>query len=174
MFRLPNTITLPMWGPFLARAQRSTLPANSSVRHSPRCAMLFSTLQPDALLDVAARRSSRQYVLNKCPVYRVYSNNLTNLVNPTTLRVLEWTDVHFLSDVALAKHLILRRCFICLVEVAAYVWQPTMILFMCVWDIKKPPIKSFRFDFNWIETERTLIDLYIYRFTCSFAIDSIL
>ena len=75
----------------------------------------------DALLDVAARRSSRQHVLNKCPVYRVYSNYLTNLVNPTTLRVLEWTDVHFLSDVVLAKHLILRRCFICLVEVAAYV-----------------------------------------------------
>ena len=79
------------------------------------------TAMCNALLNVAARRSSRQYVLNKCPVYRVYSNYLTNLVNPTTLRVLEWTDVHFSSDVTLAKHLILRRCFICLVEVAAYV-----------------------------------------------------
>ena len=79
------------------------------------------TAMCNALLDVAARRSSRQCVLNKCPVYRVYSNYLTNLVNPTTLRVLEWTDVHFLSDVVLAKHLILRRYFICLVEVAAYV-----------------------------------------------------
>ena len=79
------------------------------------------TAMCNALLNVAARRSSQQYVLNKYPVYRVYSNYLTNLVNPTTLRVLEWTDVHFLSDVALAKHLFLRRCFICLVKVAAYV-----------------------------------------------------
>ena len=47
------------------------------------------TAMCNSLLDVAAQRSSRQYVLNKCPVYRVYSNYLTNLVNPTTLRELE-------------------------------------------------------------------------------------
>jgi len=69
--------------------------AVESLKDAPKPSAELAQPQPDVIpeglevIKFEVPKLFEQHVLNKCPVYKVYSKYLTNLVNPTTLRVLE-------------------------------------------------------------------------------------